>query len=87
MTPPELVEKVGSFRTVTHGGHQFPTSLVTHYFPLDALIVSQLGRFVKGVFYIFFREEALDYCSALAYGIPTLRWLYRVSPLDTIIIT
>ena len=55
MIPPELVEKVGSFRTVTHGGHQFPTSLVTHCFPLDTLIVSQLGRFVKGVFTFFLR--------------------------------
>ena len=53
MTSPESIEKVGSFYTVTHGGHQFPTSLVTHYFPLDALIVSQLGQFVKG-FFIFF---------------------------------
>ena len=51
-----------------------------------ALIVSQLGRFVKGFLVHFFFVFTLDYCSALSCGIPTLRWLYRVSPLDTIII-
>lgn len=73
MTPPELVEKVGSFRTVTHGGHQFPTSLVTHCFPLDTLIVSQLGRFVKRFLPLFgLRRGSSHYSSGWSYLLLTL---------------
>ena len=47
------LKRWASFHTVTHGGHQFPTSLITHGFPLDTLIVSQLGEFVKRFFQLF----------------------------------
>ena len=71
-----------SLHTVTHGVHQFPTSLVTNYFPLDTLIVSQLGWFVKGFFTFFF--ESPDFITTLA-----LWWLLGclTSPLDTLIIS
>ena len=74
------LKRWASFHTVTHGGHQFPTSLVTHGFPLDTLIVSQLGRFVKGFFTFFFRLP--DFITTLALleasRLITSPWHYRL---------
>ena len=39
MTPPKSVEKIGKFSSVTHGGHQFPTSLTTHLLSLLTFII------------------------------------------------
>ena len=39
MTPSKSIEKIGQSLPVTHGGHQFPTSLVTNCFPSWQLLL------------------------------------------------
>ena len=39
MTPLKSIEKIGKFSSVTHGGHQFPTSLATHSLALLTFII------------------------------------------------
>lgn len=67
------------------GAISFPLRWLLTASLLTPLLYHNSGDLSRG-FLHFFWEGTLDYCSALAYGIPTLRWLYRVSPLDTIII-
>ena len=75
------LKRWASFHTVTHGGHQFPTSLVTHGFPLDTLIVSQLGRFVKG-FLHFFSASRLHHhaCASGGFSVDYLPLTLQIIP-------